>query len=87
MFRTPQRMFLAAAVLSAAALFTAACTVTAAEPTPANAALLAERVTWRGFIDYWTSWANSSSRIIQIVSLVGLVAIGLICSGKWLNKK
>lgn len=57
-----------------------------AKPTPTVAAVVvAERISWHGFVRYWRNFANRTDRIVLIVGLVAATALFIITRGKWLK--
>lgn len=56
------------------------------QPTPTVAkVVVAERISWHGFVRYWRNFANRTDRIVLIVGLVAATALFIITRGKWLK--
>jgi hypothetical protein len=67
------------------ALFGAATLALFLAPAVASAAPpLAERLTWNGFVEYWSRPIRGVSSVIQVVGLVAVGALLIIMSGgRW----
>jgi hypothetical protein len=48
---------------------------------------LAERITWAGFVNYWTTYIRGTDRILQVVLLLGAVSVYIIMSGGHWRRK
>ena len=51
---------------------------------PAASVLIAEKVSWFGFVKYWKNWGYRADRVVLIVALIGGLAFLIIAfGGKW----
>jgi hypothetical protein len=57
---------------------------TRSAPSPAMV-VIAERVSWHGFVRFWRNFAHRTDRIVLIVGLVAATALFIITRGKWLK--
>jgi hypothetical protein len=57
------------------------------EPRPPAMAtvVIAERISWHGFVRYWRNFASRTDRIVLIVGLVAATALFIITRGKWIK--
>jgi len=52
--------------------------------SPAITPVVAEKVTWHGFVKYWKNWGYRADRVVLIVALIGGLAFVIITfGGKW----
>lgn len=67
-------------------LLTAAPAAVRAAPfsSPATTPIVAETITWRGFVKYWRNWGYRVDRAVLIVTVIsGLAFLIVAFGGKW----
>ncbi len=47
--------------------------------------VVAEKISWHGFVRYWRNFAHRTDRIVLIVGLVAATALFIITRGRWLK--
>lgn len=69
------------APVSAAGSSTASPSLASASPP----IILAERVSWSGFVKYWRNFVKNTDRVLLVVALVAGAALFIITRGRWLK--